>query len=148
MTIKRAPKLALLYPGDRAARDRPDPAASRFAALFQAFESAGIAAEPAIWHDEFANEVAAQLRDVQGVLVWCNPIEDGLRRDRLDAVLREAAQEGVFVSAHPEAILRLGTKDVLLQTRDLPFGSDVVRVDSVDRAARSTRHQATAHGLK
>jgi hypothetical protein len=38
---------------------------------------------------------------------------------------------GVRVSAHPDAILRLGTKDVLFETRDLPFGSDVHRIDSL-----------------
>ena len=37
-----APSVALLYPGDRAMRDRADPAESRFAALFQAFERAGV----------------------------------------------------------------------------------------------------------
>lgn len=124
-------RIALLYPGDREARDRADPAASRFAALFDAFAAGGIAAEPAVWSDDFADEVAAQLRQVQVVLVWCNPIEGGRRRDKLDEVLREAAAHGTFVSAHPDAVLRLGTKDVLVETRDLPFGSDVVRVDSV-----------------
>jgi len=122
-------RVALLYPGDRAARDRADPAAGRFANLFEAFSRAGIAAEPAVWHDEFADEVAAQLRGVQAVLVWCNPIEDGRRRDRLDAVLADAANAGVFVSAHPDAIQCLGTKDVLLATRGLPFGSAVHRID-------------------
>lgn len=130
-----APRIALLYPGDRAARDRADPAASRFAALFEAFAAAGVAAEPAVWHDDFAEEVAAQLRTVQAVLVWCNPIEAGRRRDRLDAVLRAAAHAGVHVSAHPDAVLRLGTKDVLLDTRDLPFGSDVHRLDSLAQLA-------------
>jgi hypothetical protein len=126
-----APRVALLAPGDRAARDRAEPAASRFAALFQALAEAGVDAEPAVWHDDFADELKAQLRRVQAVLVWCNPIEDGRRRDRLDALLREVAQTGVLVSAHPDAILRLGTKDVLFETRDLPFGSDVHRIDSL-----------------
>lgn len=130
-----SPRIALLYPGDRLARDRADPAASRFATLFEAFAAAGVIAEPAVWHDDFADEVATQLRGVQAVLVWCNPIEDGRRRDRLDAVLRDAAQHGVFVSAHPEAVRRLGTKDVLFDTRDLPFGSDVHRVDSLAQLA-------------
>ncbi len=125
-----APKVALLYPGDRAARDRADPAESRFAALFEALAQAGFAAEPAVWHDDFADEVAAQLRRVQAVLVWCNPIEGGHRRDRLDALLGEVARAGVLVSAHPEAVRRLGTKDVLFETRALPFGSDVQRIDS------------------
>lgn len=131
MTGTATPKVALLYPGDRAARDRADPAASRFEALFEALGAAGVIAEPAVYHDDFADEVMAQLLGVQAVLVWCNPIEDGRRRDRLDALLREVAQRGVLVSAHPEAIRRLGTKDVLFETRDLPFGSDVHRIDSL-----------------
>lgn len=125
------PRIAILYPGDREARNRADPSTSRFVALFDAFAQAGVAAEPAIWHDDFADEVAMQLRAVSAVLVWCNPIEDGRRRDRLDAVLSDAARRGVFVSAHPEAVKWLGTKDVLFDTRGLPFGSDVYRVESL-----------------
>ena len=129
------PSVALLYPGDRAARDRPDPAGSRFAAVFEALARAGIAAAPAVWHDDLADEVAAQLRDVALVQVWCNPIESGRRRDRLDALLRELGTRGVHVSAHPDTILRLGTKDVLVDTRELPFGSDAQRVDAVEQLA-------------
>lgn len=133
MATPQTTSLALLYPGDRAMRDRADPAESRFAALFDACAAAGIRTEPAVYHDDFANEVAAQLRGVDVVLAWCNPIESGRRRDRLDAMLREVADSGVCVSAHPDTILRMGTKDVLVQTRDLPFGSDVHRVDSLDQ---------------
>jgi hypothetical protein len=135
MSGSRPVSVALLYPGDRAARDRSDPAESRFAALFEAFAEAGVRAEPAVWHDDFADEVAAQLRRVDAVLVWCNPIEGGRPRDRLDSMLREVARGGVFVSTHPDTILRLGTKDVLFETRDLPFGSDVQRIDSLDQLA-------------
>ena len=135
MNAARAFKIALLYPGDRSARDRADPAQSRFADLFAAFAGAGMQAEPAVYHDDFADEVAQQLKRVDAVLVWCNPIEGGRRRDRLDALLTDVARAGVLVSAHPDTILRLGTKDVLFETRDLPFGSDVVRVDSLDQLA-------------
>ena len=124
--------VALLYPGDRHARDRSDPAESRFAPLFQALAAAGIQAAPAVYHDDFSDEVEAQLRDVRVVLVWCNPIEGGRRRDRLDAMLRRLSAQGVIVSAHPDAILKLGTKDVLFDTRHLPFGSDVHRIDGLD----------------
>jgi hypothetical protein len=144
------PSLALLYPGDRGARDRSDPAESRFAALFEAFAAAGIAAEPAVYHDDFADEVAAQLRRVDGVLVWCNPIEAGRRRDRLDTLLRELAAGGLFVSTHPDTLLKLGTKDVLVDVRDLPFGSDAVRVDSLAQLTEELpqRLQAGARVLK
>jgi hypothetical protein len=125
------PSVALLYPGDRPARDRANPAESRFAALFDAFARAGTPAMPAVYNDDFAEEVEAQLRETRVVLVWCNPIEGGRRRDRLDAMLRRLADAGVVVSAHPDAVLGLGTKDVLFDTRDLPFGSDVRRVESL-----------------
>ena len=110
----RAPAVALLYPGDRAMRDRSDPAESRFAALFEAFSRAGVAAVPAVYNDAFAGEVESQMRDCALVLVWCNPIEDGRRRDQLDALLRRVADHGTVVSAHPETILKLGTKDLSL----------------------------------
>ncbi|MDP3760693.1 MAG: Cj0069 family protein [Ramlibacter sp.] len=126
-----AAQVALLYPGDRATRDRVDPAESRFAALFGAFAAEGVRAVPAAYHDDFADEVESQLRGVQVAMVWCNPIEGGRRRDRLDAMLRRVADAGVVVSAHPDAILALGTKDVLLAARNLPFGSDVHRIDSL-----------------
>lgn len=150
MSASRAPTLALLYPGDRAARDRADPAESRFAALFEACRAAAIRAEPAVYHDDFADEVLAQLRAVDGVLVWCNPIEGGRRRDRLDALLCEVARAGVYVSAHPDTILRIGTKDVLVATRELPFGSDAQRVDSLEqlRADLPQRLQRGARVLK
>jgi hypothetical protein len=125
------PRLALLYPGDRAMRDRADPRESRFALVFEALRAAGVAAEPAVYHDNFADEVRAQLLQTMGVLVWHNPIEGGRTRTVLDTMLREVAGQGVFVSAHPDTILRLGTKDVLLAVRDLPFGSDALRVGSV-----------------
>ena len=131
MTPHDPSRLALLYPGDRAARDLSDAAASRFAPLFEAFAAAGVACEPAVYHDHFAEEVKQQLLQVHGVLVWHNPIEGGRTRQRLDALLREVAAASVFVSAHPDTILRLGTKDVLLDVRELPFGSDTHRVDSI-----------------
>lgn len=142
--------IALLYPGDRALRDRADPAESRFAALFAAFAAAGLHAAPAVYHDDFAGEVEAQLRGVDLVMVWCNPIEGGRRRDRLDAMLRRVAGAGTVVSAHPDAVMKLGTKDVLLDTRELPFGSDVHRIDSLEQllAELPARLAAGARVLK
>ena len=64
MNIDARPRLAILYPGDRAVRDRADPAASRFVTLFDAFATAGVAAEPAIYHDDFRDEVLQQLLQV------------------------------------------------------------------------------------
>lgn len=134
MNIDARPRLAILYPGDRAARDRADPAEGRFLKVFDAFANAGVAAEPAIYHDDFCNEVLQQLLRMHGVLVWHNPIEGGRDRSQLDTMLREVAAHGVFVSTHPDTIPMLGTKDVLLAVRDLPFGTDVHRVESLAQA--------------
>jgi hypothetical protein len=143
MSPANANALAILYPGDRATRDRADPRESRFVALFDAFAAAGVAAEPAVYHDDFVDEVRAQLLRLRGVLVWHNPIEGGRTRAVLDAMLRDVAARGVAVSTHPDTIVRLGTKDVLLAVRDLPFGSDAVRLDSVDQLRRELPQRLT-----
>lgn len=126
-------RVAILYPGDRAARDRSEPSESRFSALFAALAAAGVEAEPAVYHDDFVAEVEAQLERVRVVLVWHNPIEGGRTRQVLDAMLRRVVDGGVFVSSHPDTILRMGTKDVLVDVRDLPFGTDTYRVASLEQ---------------
>lgn len=117
-------RVALLYPGDREARRTATPEKSRFLRVFDALAALGVDAEPAVYHDDFCEEVRQQLMQVDGVLVWCNPIEGGRDRSKLDAMLREVAASGVFVSTHPDIILKLGTKEVLYRTRDMGWGCD------------------------
>ena len=124
MTANRHCRVALLYPGDRQARRTATPERSRFLKVHEALAALGVRAELAVYHDDFCDEVRRQLMQVDGVLVWVNPIEDGHDRTVLDAMLREVAASGVFVSAHPEVILKLGTKEVLYRTRDIGWGSD------------------------
>lgn len=116
-------RIAILCPGDREARSKATGETSRFADLFRAF-AGRVRAELAIYHDEFRSEVREQLLRLDGVLVWMNPLEGGRDRSGLDAMLGEVAAAGVFVSAHPEVILKLGTKEVLYRTRDLSWGCD------------------------
>lgn len=117
-------RLAILSPGDREARRNTTADNSRFADLFRAFAAQRIQVEPAIYHDDFCEEVREQLMRVDGVLVWLNPIEGGRDRSLLDSMLRDVAAAGVFVSAHPDVILKLGTKEVLYRTRNLGWGCD------------------------
>ena len=100
------------------------PETSRFPRVFGALAALGVDAEPAVYHDDFCDEVRRQLMKVDGVLVWVNPIEGGRDRTVLDAMLREVAASGVFVSAHPDIILKLGTKEVLYRTREIGWGCD------------------------
>jgi hypothetical protein len=74
--------------------------------------------------DEAVDDVRQQLLALDGVLVWVDPIAGGKNRATLDPLLREVAARGVWVSTHPDIIMKLGTKDVLVTTRDLPWGSD------------------------
>lgn len=132
MTDIKHTRIAIVYPGDQATRQQATTDNNRFAALFQACRAAGINAEPAVYHDDFCDEVRQQLLQVDGVLVWVNPIEGGRDRSVLDAMLREVAAAGVFVSAHPDIILKLGTKEVLYQTRQLGWGCDTHLYQTLD----------------
>jgi hypothetical protein len=117
-------RIAILYPGDYEGRRNASAENNRFAELFRAFAGRGIHAEPAVYHDDFCAEVREQLMALDGVLVWINPIQDGHDRSILDSTLREVAATGIFVSAHPDIILKLGTKEVLYRTRDIGWSCD------------------------
>src|ERR1700722_6036622 len=99
-------RLALLWRGDRAARSSAKPQSSRLHRVFEALASRNIHAEPAEYSDDMADEVRAQLLDVDGVLVWVDPLADGQNRAKLDAMLRDVASQGTWVSSHPDVILK------------------------------------------
>jgi hypothetical protein len=117
-------KVAVLWRGDARAAADVRPETSRLHAVFAALERQGIAAEPAVYSDEVIDELRGRLLRLDGVLVWVDPISEGRRRTALDALLRQVAESGVFVSAHPDVILKMGVKDVLYRTRDLGWGTD------------------------
>ena len=126
-------RIAIVYPGDYADRTKATAENNRFADLFGAFAAQGIHAEPAVYRDDFSAEVHDQLMQVDAVLVWVNPIQDGRNRSVLDAMLREVAAAGIFVSAHPDVILKLGTKEVLYRTRDIGWGCDTHLYSSMEQ---------------
>ena len=117
-------RVALVAAGDRAQRETMTAGNSRLAPVAAAFADAGIAAELALYADEFADEVRAQLLAVDAALVWVNPVTGSSDRTVLDALLRDVAAQGVLVSAHPDVIMRMGTKQVLYDTRDLGWGGE------------------------
>lgn len=117
-------KVAILYPGDYETRQNATPENNRLALVFQALDDLRVHAEPAVYHDDFCEEVRRQLLCVDAVLVWMNPVQDGRDRTILDAMLREVATAGVYVSTHPDIILKMGTKEVVYRTRDIGWGCD------------------------
>ena len=111
---ERLGRVAILWRGDEAARRNASPETSRFKAVFAALAKVGVDAEPVVYEDDVLDTVRARLARFDGVLVWVNPIHEGRNRANLE---REIAARGVWVSAHPDVILKIGTKEVLHRTR-------------------------------
>jgi hypothetical protein len=118
-------RVALVVRGDRSLRTTIEPERTRLAPIFAALTEAGIVAVPSVFGEDMVDDVRADLDGVDGVLVWVDPVTGGDDRSVLDELLREVARRGAWVSAHPDVILRMGTKQVLYDTRDLGWGSDV-----------------------
>jgi hypothetical protein len=120
------PKVGLLW---RAEWDPPEGHGSiiescKLHEMFRSFAALDVPAQPVVYSDDTVEVVRDQLLSLDGVLVWVNPIEQGLDRTKLDAVLREVADAGVWVSAHPDVILKMATKQVLVDTRQMSWGTD------------------------
>ncbi len=116
--------VAILWRGDHEARRVATPQNNRFHRVFEELSASGIHAEPAVYADDIATEVRNQLLQVDGVLVWVDPIHQGQNRSVLDAMLRDVASRGPWVSAHPDVILKMGVKEVLHRTKHLGWGTD------------------------
>ena len=80
-----------------------------------------------LYTDDVADRLSVDLLEFDAVLVWVNPIEQGRGRKKLDSLLSDISEKGCFVSAHPETILKMGTKDVLYTTRKMDWGGDTKR---------------------
>lgn len=117
-------KLALLWRGDLEARSTVTAQNCRLHKVFEALTMPGVRAEPVIHADEIADEAREHLLKLDGVLVWADPIWQGQNRRQLDAMLRDVASRGVWVSAHPDIILKMGVKEVLHRTKGLGWGTE------------------------
>jgi hypothetical protein len=124
MTAGETGKLALLWRGGRLERRAATAQNNRLNRVFEALAALGIQAEPAVYAEDITDEVRAQLLGCDGVLVWVNPLSDGQNRITLDALLWDVASKGVWVSAHPDVILKMGVKEVLHRTKHLGWGTD------------------------
>jgi hypothetical protein len=149
-TTARLGRVAILWRGDETARRGVTPETSRFKAVFAALADAGVDAVPVVYEDDVIDAVRAKLTTLDGVLVWVNPIHEGRNRANLDALLREVAARGVWVSAHPDVILKMGTKEVLHRTRAMSWGCDTAlyRTAAAMRAELPARLAVGARVIK
>jgi hypothetical protein len=100
--------------------------------MFSELARLGLTPVPVIYSDDAVEQARAQLLACDGVLVWVDPLSEGRTRERLDPLLRELAARGIWVSAHPDVILKMGVKTVLYETRELGWGCDTDLYPSVE----------------
>ena len=116
-------KIAIVWREDRTTPCEVTPRNNRFHRIFEELAALNIEAEPAVYDETFADEVRAQLLQANGVLVWVNPLQDGKTRHATPWMPCCASRsQGPWVSAHPDTILKMGTKEVLVRTRHLGWG--------------------------
>ena len=124
-------RVALVWRGDSTA-EPPAPSSTRFHLIFASLNEVGLAAEPVLFSEEAEDAVRARLLAVDGVLVWVDPLSSAKDRSRLDSLLRDVAAHGIWVSAHPDVILKMGVKEVLYRTRKLSWSADTDLYQSLD----------------
>lgn len=87
---------------------------------------------PVAFTEAGSDESRVRLLSCQGAMAWVDPLTDGVDRTQFDAVLRDVSSRGVWVSAHPNVILKMGVKEVLVRTKALGWGTDTHVYDSVE----------------
>jgi hypothetical protein len=95
------------------------------------FIEEGFAIDSVLYHDSVCSKLETQLQKYAAILVWVNPIEQGNSRKLLDQMLNRLAKF-CFVSAHPDTILRMGTKELLYKIKDTEFGGDIKLYDTFE----------------
>ena len=142
-----AGRVAIVFRGDRSA-PTPPPETTRLAPVFEALAAVGLIAEFAVYNDDGVDEVRSQLGEVDGALVWVDPVTGSDDRTQLDAMLRDVASRGVWVSAHPDTIVKMGTKEVLFHTRELGWGSETYLYRTVEEFATHFGDRLSASGAR
>src|SRR5262245_22406053 len=158
---ERKYRVAVMFAGDPGIRATVKLEETRFGGIAKALRDVGLDVEAACYADDVADEVREQLLGVDGVLVWVDPVRKDGNRAKLDPMLRDVASHGVFVSSHPDLILKMGTKEVLYLTRNMSWGAvlcarRVSRFCDRRRRGKTRRpgptgrpvrwHQANTHG--
>ena len=116
--------------------------------LGTAFINAGFRVKSVSYNDEQVYEVFKLLSGFDAVLVWVNPVEQARDRKTLDSMLLTLSNDGCFVSAHPEIILKIGTKDVLYKTKSIGWVGDVNLYSSVEDFVREFHQGLNKSGVK
>jgi hypothetical protein len=119
----RSNDVAILVYGETGS-DRNALTEEKYKDLANSFSSRGFNVRSVLYNDDLAGRLSTDLLKFDAVLIWVNPIEQGKDRKKLDSLLLEISKKGCFVSTHPEVIIKMGTKDILYNTKDMDWGGD------------------------
>src|SRR5215470_1086999 len=133
---ERKHRVAVMFARDPSIRPTVKLEETRLGNIAKALRDVGLDVEAAVYADEVADKVREQLLRVDGVLVWVDPVRKDGNRAKLDPILRDVANHGVFVSSHPDLILKMGTKEVLYRTRSMSWGTDTRRYTTLEEFRR------------
>src|SRR5499427_2550433 len=129
-------RVAMMFAGDPSTGATLKLEETRLGNIANTLRNVGLDVEAAVYADEVADEVREQLVRVDGVLVWVDPVRKDGNRATLDPLLRDVADHGVFVGSHPDLILKMGTKEVLYQTRNMSWGTDTRLYTTLEQFGR------------
>jgi len=138
----KKPSIAILVYADPSS-PRDALTEGKYSKLASQLAAKGFQVHSVSYHDTVAESLSQQLPIYDATLVWVNPVQQGNDRKMLDVLLTDVSVQGHFVSAHPEVILKIGTKDILYQTRNEPFGTDVKRYSSFSEFKQNFLHDHT-----
>jgi hypothetical protein len=120
--MKRGPIALMVFGEPGSARNALEEA--KYKKLAAHFKERELDVDSVLYHDSSSDRLAKELTKYKAILVWVNPVEQGHDRKILDAMLIELTAQGCFVSAHPDTILKIGTKEILYRIRETEFGGD------------------------
>lgn len=112
------------------------------------FIEKGLAVYSVLYHDSISDRLEKELLKYDAILVWVNPIEQGSDRKTLDSLLMNLSAQGRFVSAHPDTILKIGTKEILYKVKDTEFGGDTRLYDSFKDFRERFLHSKDLTGIR
>ena len=109
MTVRASIGLiGILSRGDRGVVPVPTRENNRLWRVFNALEACQVTGVPVVYSDD--DEVRQQLLSLDGVLIWVNPIENNQSRIKLDRMLRDVAEQGVWGQRPSRCYIEDGTK--------------------------------------
>lgn len=120
-------QVAVLWRGNPALGSSDVQRDIRYPAIVDALTQEGMAVRLLVYLDAEVDRARDVLDNSRAVLVWADPISADGNRSMLDEILRDAAGAGTRIYTHPDVILKMGTKDVLYDTRELTWSQDVRR---------------------